>query len=56
MKTYKQELEEIQDSMCVSNMLKDTIRQFNDRDVLDAVRDAETLVRLLRLKLDEIQH
>jgi hypothetical protein len=56
MKTYKQQIAEIQSSICVSKLLKDTISKFDDRDVLDALRDAETLARLLRLKLDEIQH
>lgn len=42
------EIKEILDLPCSSFWLKNALRTALDRDSLDALRDAETLVRLLK--------
>lgn len=44
----------IQDSDCASYWLKNALKQARERDALDALRDAETLVAVLKARFERI--
>lgn len=53
--TYEQLKKEMLESFSVSNALKDAIRAFAERDMLDALKDAEELASLFKLQWEEFK-
>lgn len=54
--SYIKQLNAVLDSPAYSNSLKRALIEFDRRDCLDAMRDAELMASLLNLKLNDIEN
>ena len=53
--SYIKQLNEVLDSPCYSYAMKAALQAFDRRDCVDAVRDAELLASLCRLRVSDVQ-
>ena len=53
--TYAETFRRIINSPCTSYKLQDVLRAFDNRDPVDAFKDADLLRDLMRLRLDEFK-
>lgn len=53
--SYTEQLNEVLGGFCYSDALKEALKAFDSRDCVDALRDAELLASLCRLRVDEVE-
>ena len=54
--SYIKQLNEVLDSPCYSKALKEVLKAFDKRDCVDALRDAELLVSLCKLRVNDVEN
>ena len=54
--SYIRQLNEVLDSPCYSNALKDVLRAFDKRDCVDSMKSAQVLLSLCNLRCIEVEN
>ncbi len=54
--SYIKQLNEVLDSPCYSKALKEVLKAFDKRDCVDAMRDADVLAALCKLRVNDVEN
>lgn len=54
MSTYEEKVQEILNDASISSHFKNVLLDFEEKDMMDALNEAELLLELMRMKLEEL--